>query len=74
MKTRSFLAYNVDLKKQDAHMDDFKTLSLKQQKEHLLSLLNMNQLYVPLSAMKDKAYGVTAEEARITADFYQLKK
>ena len=35
MKAKSFLNYNVDLKKQDAHIEDFKQLELAQQKEHL---------------------------------------
>ena len=35
MKTKSFLNYNVDIKKQEEHIEDFKALSLKEQKQHL---------------------------------------
>ncbi|HPW67601.1 MAG TPA: site-specific DNA-methyltransferase, partial [Salinivirgaceae bacterium] len=46
MKAKSFLNYNVDIKKQEEHIDDFKALSLKEQKQHLCELLDKNQLYV----------------------------
>ncbi|PDS21981.1 DNA methyltransferase [Flavobacterium branchiophilum] len=46
MKTKSFLTYNVAIKKQDEHIEDFKKLPLEEQKQHLVSLLDKNQLYV----------------------------
>lgn len=73
MKAKSFLNYNVDIKKQDEHIEEFKTLSLQQQKEHLVDLLNKNQLYVNLSSMEDKDYEVSEEEKKVTKDFYQIK-
>ena len=72
MKAKSFLNYNVDIKKQDEHIEDFKKLTLKQQKEHLCELLDKNQLYVNLSSMDDKDFECTDEEKRITKDFYKL--
>lgn len=74
MKKRSFLNYNVDIKKQDEHIEDFKQLTLKQQKEHLCELLDKNQLYVNLSSMNDKDFSCTDEEKRITKDFYGIKE
>jgi len=73
MKAHSFLDYNIDIKKQDASIEEFKTFSLQQQKEHLISLLDKNQLYVNLSAMDDKDANVTIEEKKVTKDFYQIK-
>ena len=54
MKAKSFLNYNVDIQKQEEHIEDFKQLELKQQKEHLVELLDKNQLYVNLSSINDK--------------------
>lgn len=74
MKKRSFLNYNVDIKKHDEHIEDFKQLTLKQQKEHLCELLDKNQLYVNLSSMDDKDFACTDEEKRVTKDFYGIKE
>jgi adenine-specific DNA-methyltransferase len=74
MKAKSFLNYNVDLLKQEAHIDEFKALTLKEQKEHLLELLDKNQLYVNLSSLNDKDFACTELEKKVTKDFYQLKK
>lgn len=73
MKSRSFLNYNVDLKKQEQHLDDFKTLNLKEQKQHLCELLDKNQLYVNLSSLNDENFKCTNEEKIVTQDFYNIK-
>ncbi len=73
MKSRSFLNYNVDLKKQEQHLDDFKALSLKEQKQHLCELLDKNQLYVNLSSLNDENFKYTEEEKIVTQDFYKIK-
>ncbi len=72
MKKRSFLNYNVDIKKQDEHIEDFKNLTLKQQKEHLCEVLDKNQLFVNLSSMDDNDFACTDEEKRVTKDFYGI--
>lgn len=74
MKEKSFLNYNVDIKKQEEHIEKFKQLELKQQKEHLIEILDKNQLYVNLSSLNDKDFECTEEEKQVTKDFYQLDK
>lgn len=74
MKAKSFLNYNVDIKKQDEHIEEFKQLDLAQQKEHLLELLDKNQLYVNLSSLNDTDFAYTDAEKQVTKDFYQIKK
>lgn len=74
MKAKSFLNYNVDLKKQEEHLDEFKALDLADQKAHLISLLDKNQLYVNLSSMNDKGFDCSAAEKQVTRDFYQIDK
>ncbi len=73
MKAKSFLNYNVDIQKQDEHIEEFKKLELKQQKEHLVELLDKNQLYVNLSSINDKDSAVSKEEKQVTKDFYKMK-
>jgi len=74
MKAKSFLNYNVDLQKQEAHIEEFKVLTLAEQKQHLVELLDKNQLYVNLSSLNDRDFAVSAEDKKVTQDFYQLKK
>lgn len=73
MKTKSFLNYNVDIQKQEKHLEDFKLLSLKDQKQHLCELLDKNQLYVNLSSLNNEDFKCTEEERKVTKAFYQLK-
>ena len=73
MKAKSFLNYNVDIKKQDEHIDEFKALSLAEQKQHLCEILDKNQLYVNLSSLNDSDFECTEEEKEITNDFYGTK-
>ena len=72
MKVRSFLHYNVDIKKQEEHINDFKLLDFKSQQEHLTLLLDKNQLYVNLSSMDDKDFDVSSKDKHLTEDFYQI--
>lgn len=74
MKAKSFLNYNVDIKKQDEHLEEFKTLTLAEQKHHLCELLDKNQLYVNLSSLNDADFACTAEEKKVTQNFYQINK
>jgi len=49
-------------------------LTLAEQKQHLVELLDKNQLYVNLSSLNDRDFAVSAEDKKVTQDFYQLKK
>src|SRR5690606_181801 len=73
MKAKSFLNYNVDIKKQEEHIEEFKTLTLKEQKQHLCEILDKNQLYVNLSSLEDADFACTEEEKRLNRDFYKMK-
>ena len=73
MKSKSFLNYNVDIRKQDEHLEEFKSLDLITQKQHLCELLDKNQLYVNLSSLEDCDFACSEEEKKITRDFYQIK-
>jgi adenine-specific DNA-methyltransferase len=72
MKANSFLNYNLDIKKQEEHIEEFKKLTIEEQKQHLVSILDKNQLYVNRSCLSDNDYELTEEEIKISKDFYQL--
>ena len=54
--------------------EEFKALTLAEQKLHLVELLDKNQLYVNLSSLNDKDFAITAEEKRFNHDFYKIKR
>jgi adenine-specific DNA-methyltransferase len=72
MKTKSFLNYNVDITKQDEAIEEFKQLSLDQQKKALVELLDKNQLYVNLSEINDKDFEISEEDKKLNSLFYNL--
>ncbi|MEY3498709.1 MAG: hypothetical protein RL308_378 [Bacteroidota bacterium] len=74
MKQKSFLNYNVDIKKQDEHIEEFKNLTLEEQKRHLCDLLDKNQLYVNLSSLNDSDFACTSQDKKVTEDFYHINK
>ncbi len=74
MKEKSFLNYNVDIKKQEEHIEEFKQLSIEEQKQHLIEILDKNQLYVNLSSLNDNDFKCSKEEKLITIKFYKLKE
>lgn len=71
MKDKSFLNYNVELAKQEEAIEEFKQLSLDQQKQALVELLDKNQLYVNLSEINDKDFEVDEEDKRLNDLFYK---
>ena len=71
MKEKSFLAYNIDIKTQEANMEQFKQLELAQQKDVLCELLDKNQLYVNVSDMNDERFETTDDERAVTEAFYK---
>lgn len=74
MKEKSFLNYNVDIQKQEEHIEEFKALTLAEQKQHLVEILDKNQLYVNLSSLEDKNFECSNAEKKVTKKFYQIKK
>jgi len=71
MKEKSFLNYNVDIKKFDETIDEFKKLPFAKQQRILFDFLNKNQLYVNLSDIEDKDSKVNKEDERLSREFYK---
>ncbi len=73
MKSKSFLNYNVDIKKFDETIDEFKKFPLAKQQRILFDFLNKNQLYVGLSEIEDKEFGVGEGDKKLNEEFYGTK-
>jgi adenine-specific DNA-methyltransferase len=74
MKVKSFMSYNIAIQKQEEHLEEFKQLAFEEQQKLLITLLDKNQLYVNLPSLHDADFGCSAEEVKVTEDFYHLKK
>lgn len=73
---RYFLNYNVkikDFKEKIIKEENFKKLTLAQQKKMFLTMLDLNQMYVNESEMADKKYGISSEDQKLTKAFYSKK-
>ena len=67
-KKSSFLSYRVDPKK--LKKSEFEKLSLAEQKQVLLELVDNNNLYVNYSEIDDSDYGISLEEKKLNREFY----
>lgn len=73
MCNKYFLNYNVQVdnfKNKIIHEENFKKLSLEQQKAMFIKMLDLNQMYINKLEMKDTRYGLNAEDIRMTELFY----
>jgi len=71
MKESTFLSYKVDPKTVDTNAKDFADLSIDNQKKFLIECLDKNQLYINLSEIEDKEYGVNKEDIKLNKEFYE---
>ncbi len=72
MKDIAFLSYKVNPTMVDSDAKDFSDLSIADQKKFLMECLDKNQLYVNLSEIEDKEYGVSKEDIKLNKEFYNL--
>lgn len=72
-----FLHYNVKIKEFKERIikeEQFKNLSLDQQKEMFCRMLDNNQMYVNCDEMEDAHYDLTDKDIALTKDFYQIEE
>ncbi len=74
MKHKSFIDYNLDIKKQDELIDSFKELTIEEQKLHLTEILDKNQLYINRSSIDDTDFNISKEDKDLTNAFYRPEK
>jgi len=67
-----FLNYDVEIDQFNKNKDNFEKLSLQNQKKLLCEMLNKNQLYVNLSEIDDKQFGIGKEDKELNLKFYKI--
>lgn len=71
IKESKYLNIRVDFDKMLEKTADFYDLSLTEQKELLIQLLDMNQLYLNYSEIEDTQYGITDDIKDFNHSFYK---
>ena len=71
MKQSAYLNFRVDLEKVTKKEEDFKRLSLEEQKNILIQALDMNQLYLNYSEIEDSQYEISDSVKDFNHSFYQ---
>ena len=67
-KKSSFLSYRIDPKK--LREIEFKKLSLAEQKQTLLEIVDLNNLYVNYSDIDDISNGISDADKKLNREFY----
>ena len=77
MYERYFLNYNLKIKEFREKVikeEEFKNLSLDEQKKMFVAMLDNNQMYVNKTEMADKKFGIDKEDQKLTEQFYNSEK
>ena len=71
MQETGFLSYQIKPKDIDIDADEFKDLSIDDQKRFLIECLDKNLLYIPFSEIDNEEYNISDEDKRLTREFYK---
>lgn len=77
MYERYFLNYNLKIKEFREKVikeEEFKNLTLDEQKKMFVAMLDNNQMYVNKTEMADKKFGIDKEDQELTSKFYNTEK
>ena len=73
MYERYFLNYNLKIKEfreKVLQEENFRKLSLDEQKKIFIAMLDNNQVYVNKTEMADKKFGISEDDQNLTSQFY----
>lgn len=77
MYDRYFLNYNLKIKEFKENVlqeENFRNLSLDEQKKIFIAMLDNNQMYVNKTEMTDNKFGISEEDQNLTNQFYNNEK
>jgi len=77
MYERYFLNYNLKIKEFKGKVlqeENFRNLSLDEQKKIFVAMLDNNQMYVNKTEMADKKFGISEKDQNLTNQFYNSEK
>lgn len=70
---KSYLDFKLKFERFLQNKSDFDALSFEEKKDVLIELLDMNQLYLSVSEIEDKTFGLSAEDIKLNEQFYKLE-
>jgi len=73
MSHKAQLSYKVDVAKFNENISEFEQLTLDEQKQFLIEVLDKNQLYVNYTEIEDADYLVSDADKLLNHKFYSLK-
>jgi len=71
LKSSPFVLYTVDILKMEENKDKFLGLTLEEQKEFLISIIDKNTLYINYSDIENDNYSLSEEDKLFTHNFYK---
>jgi len=71
IKESAFINYSVNVSNIDNSIEDFKALSIEEQKAFLMDILDKNLLYLNYSEIDDKNNNVSDEDIKLNNNFYK---
>jgi adenine-specific DNA-methyltransferase len=74
IKKQAFLSYQVDVNSFDESAEEFKELSVEDQKKFLIETLDKNQLYVNYSELENEDFDISDEDKELNQKFYSMGK
>jgi adenine-specific DNA-methyltransferase len=77
MYERYFLNYNLkikEFKEKVLQEENFRSLSLDEQKKIFVAMLDNNQMYVNKTEMADRKFGIDKKDQNLTSKFYNSEK
>ena len=66
-----FLNYRVDINAMQDNEDEFKTLSVDEQRNLLMEILDKNMLYVNYSDIEDETFEISEDDKKFNDSFYE---
>ena len=70
IENKDFISYQVKPEEVNKNISEFENLTLEEQKQFLIAVLDKNQLYVNYSEIDDVDYQISAEDKHLNKQFY----
>ena len=70
MLDNAFISERIDISKFKDDVDDFKKLSVEEQKSILMDSLDKNMLYINYYEMNDESYDISENDKKFNQSFY----
>ena len=70
MENTDFISYKIKPETVNDNIHDFAALSLEEQKQFLIAMLDKNQLYVNYSEIEDENYQISGDDKKLNKQFY----